>query len=331
MNSNGDPPASQGRGFRFFVRRTFAWSFVVALYFLAALFGRETPAIWLLSTCVMASIVVGGFFRPNPALSIGKPLSLLLAPFVIIIAAATFSPTYEAYQTQDREQRLAKLRLDDPAGYRVAIEELRRTLLPDEYLAVIKPIDPVLYQEEYKKVATEKVVKAAEDQAAHSTALAQQQADRAAKLSELRKSDPQAYLKEIEGTSEWADEFKKLDPAGFNAWTKQRAAEASATVNRVSGKEYFDQSMDTQKIGWMQQGMGAVRARLKDGESAKFQDVFFVRGTDGIPLTCGQVNSKNSFGAYGGFQRFVSGGDAKLTFLEEEVSDFANVWSRFCK
>jgi len=48
-------------------------------------------------------------------------------------------------------------------------------------------------------------------------------------------------------------------------------------------------------------------------------------------MTCGEVNSKNSFGGYGGYQKFVSAGKAELTFLEEEVSDFNVVWNRKCK
>lgn len=331
MDSSSDLPATQVRGFGHFVKCALAWCLVLALYFVAALFGRAAPAAWLLGTGVMTCIVVAGLFRPTPAVGIGKPLSLILGPLVIIIAAATFSPAYDSYRLQAQDSRLAQLRLSDPEAYGREIATLRETLPPDEYLARLKPIDPTLYQEEYKRVANEKVAKAAEEQVAHSAALAQQRADRAAKLSELRKSDPQAYLKEIEGMSEWADEFKKLDPEGYKAWTRERAEEAPATASRASGKEYYDQSMDTQKIGWMKRGMGAVRAKLKDGDSAKFQDVFFVRGADGIPLACGEVNSKNSFGAYGGFQRFVSSGDAKLTFLEEEVSDFANVWKRFCQ
>lgn len=331
MNSSSNLPATQRRGFGHSLKCALGWSFVLALYFIAALFGRAAPSIWLLATGVMACIVVAGLFRPNPDIGIGKPLSLLLGPFVFVIAAATFSPAYDAYKVQAQENRLAQLRLGDPEAYGKEIATLRDTLTPDEYLAQLKLIDPALYQEEYKRVANEKVAKSAEQQAAHSAALAQQRADRAAKLSELRKSDPQAYLKEIEGTPEWADEFKSLDPEGYKVWTQKRAEEAPATAHRTSGRDYYDQSLDVQKIGWMQRGMGAVRAKLKDGHSAKFRDVFFVRGADGIPLTCGEVNSKNSLGAFGGFQRFVSGGDANLTFLEEEVSDFINVWDRFCK
>ena len=48
-------------------------------------------------------------------------------------------------------------------------------------------------------------------------------------------------------------------------------------------------------------------------------------------MTCGEVNSKNSFGAYTGFQKFVSAGKPELTFLQEQVPDFEIVWDRLCK
>jgi hypothetical protein len=82
---------------------------------------------------------------------------------------------------------------------------------------------------------------------------------------------------------------------------------------------------------WISAGKDAVRAKLKDGDSAKFQNTYFNRGRDGIPMSCGQVNSKNGFGAYGGYQRYISGGRPELTFLEEQVSDFHNAWNRFCR
>jgi hypothetical protein len=82
---------------------------------------------------------------------------------------------------------------------------------------------------------------------------------------------------------------------------------------------------------WIWAGKEAVRTKLKDGNSAKFQNTYFNRGKDGVPMSCGQVNSKNSFGAYGGFQRYISAGKPELTFLEEQVTDFHAVWNRFCK
>jgi len=96
-------------------------------------------------------------------------------------------------------------------------------------------------------------------------------------------------------------------------------------------KDAYKRTTDVKKIAWMERGMKAVRSKLKDGDSAKFRNVYFHRGSDGIPMTCGEVNSKNSFGGYTGFQRFISAGKPELTFIEEQVEDFNTVWNRFCR
>ncbi len=82
---------------------------------------------------------------------------------------------------------------------------------------------------------------------------------------------------------------------------------------------------------WMDRGKESVKAKLKDPDSAQFRNIFFNRSKDGIPTTCGEVNSKNGFGGYIGFQKFISVGRPEGTFLQEEVSDFENTWYHFCK
>src|SRR3546814_6748300 len=73
-----------------------------------------------------------------------------------------------------------------------------------------------------------------------------------------------------------------------------------------------------------------LRSILKDGDSAKFRGVFFSDG-GGVPTSCGEVNAKNAFGGYRGFQRFMSAGSTELTFIEEQVTDFGTVWAKFCR
>ncbi len=79
---------------------------------------------------------------------------------------------------------------------------------------------------------------------------------------------------------------------------------------------------------WIEKGKSDVKMRLKDSSSAEFRDVFF--NNNGIPVACGEVNSKNSFGAYSGYQRFIYAGSV-LTVLEEDVSDdIEAVWNKYC-
>ena len=102
------------------------------------------------------------------------------------------------------------------------------------------------------------------------------------------------------------------------------------TVN-AGIEDAYNRTTDVKKIGWMDKGIKMVRTKLKDGDSAKFKNVYFHKGAKGIPMTCGNVNSKNSFGGYSGYQRFISAGRPELTYLEEQVSDFDRIWNLFCR
>lgn len=108
---------------------------------------------------------------------------------------------------------------------------------------------------------------------------------------------------------------------------KAAATKTLQTTNKPAGAL----STDARRSIWLSRGKAAAKAKLKDPSSAQFRNVYFHEGADGIPMTCGEVNSKNSFGGYGGYQRFVSAGKSELTFLEEEVADFSNVWNRLCR
>jgi hypothetical protein len=71
-----------------------------------------------------------------------------------------------------------------------------------------------------------------------------------------------------------------------------------------------------------------VKEKLKDPDSAQFQNQFI--GIKGAP--CGEVNSKNSFGGYGGFKRYISVG-RELTVLESDSNptEFDATWRQICK
>ncbi len=84
---------------------------------------------------------------------------------------------------------------------------------------------------------------------------------------------------------------------------------------------------------WIAKGQQAVQEKLKDPSSAQFRKYFFhlAKLDEGYaPVSCGQVNSKNSLGGYIGFQRYISTGKAELTFLEEEMADFERAWKMMC-
>jgi hypothetical protein len=83
------------------------------------------------------------------------------------------------------------------------------------------------------------------------------------------------------------------------------------------------------QYAWITSSEESVKQKLKDPDSAQFKDVRFYSGS-GIPVTCGQVNAKNGFGGYTGFERFVAVGP-KAAYLDSEVVEgIGEVWNKFC-
>lgn len=73
----------------------------------------------------------------------------------------------------------------------------------------------------------------------------------------------------------------------------------------------------------------AMRDRLKDPESARFEDLIVARFS-GAPVVCGHVNAKNGFGGYTGKKAFLVINGAAIG--EDDVSDaaFNKQWNRLC-
>ena len=71
----------------------------------------------------------------------------------------------------------------------------------------------------------------------------------------------------------------------------------------------------------------AVRASLKDPDSAQFKDVYANYTEEFQVVACGRVNSKNEFGGYTGSRRFVSGGKSVIL---EGLDNVADAWAGAC-
>ena len=72
----------------------------------------------------------------------------------------------------------------------------------------------------------------------------------------------------------------------------------------------------------------AVRASLKDPDSAKFKDVYANYTEEFQVVACGQINSKNSLGGYTGFKRFVSNGRTAIIEGRDNITD---AWKGACQ
>jgi hypothetical protein len=86
---------------------------------------------------------------------------------------------------------------------------------------------------------------------------------------------------------------------------------------------------EAKQIAWNERGQDAIKAKLKDPDSAQFRNVEFHSAV--APVTCGEVNTKNSFGGYSGFERFIAGGDV-ITVLESEMAagEMDKAWAQIC-
>lgn len=71
-----------------------------------------------------------------------------------------------------------------------------------------------------------------------------------------------------------------------------------------------------------------IKKRLKDPESAQFRNSAFYDSR--VPVVCGEVNSRNSFGGYTGFQRFVAAGEVTRVESEMAAGEMDKVWAQFC-
>ncbi|WP_143572875.1 hypothetical protein [Stenotrophomonas maltophilia] len=72
----------------------------------------------------------------------------------------------------------------------------------------------------------------------------------------------------------------------------------------------------------------AVRAKLKDPAAAQFRDVRANYTEEFGVVACGRVNTKNEFGGYTGFRRFVSGGKSVILEGRDNIAD---AWAGACK
>ncbi|MBC6982903.1 hypothetical protein [Caulobacter sp. 17J80-11] len=115
---------------------------------------------------------------------------------------------------------------------------------------------------------------------------------------------------------------KELDEADayYNARVKARA-EAQQPV-RSDGVSDAAVVVGAQK---------AVKEKLTDPDSAKFRSLSVYRQSSGVKVVCGEVNAKNRAGGYNGFERFISAGTTKYTWLEQEADDMNSLWREVCR
>jgi RNA polymerase subunit RPABC4/transcription elongation factor Spt4 len=73
----------------------------------------------------------------------------------------------------------------------------------------------------------------------------------------------------------------------------------------------------------------AVKAQLRDPESAKFSNVTVVH-KPGSTAVCGEVNARNGFGGYTGYQQFMASGQMAVIRTAATGDAFVRLWNKAC-
>lgn len=73
-----------------------------------------------------------------------------------------------------------------------------------------------------------------------------------------------------------------------------------------------------------------ISERMKDPGSVQFRGVAIYTGA-GSPVVCGEVNAKNSFGGYSGFQPFLGAGERVVVPSDMAPGKFAREWAKMCR
>lgn len=112
------------------------------------------------------------------------------------------------------------------------------------------------------------------------------------------------------------------------------AISGSVTTVHANPNNVHERTTNAETVALMQKAIDAVKARLKNPGSAQFRKVHLHRYSNGVPMTCGEVNSRDGLGDYGGFQKFISAGRSDITLLESQMEnqgrDFSIIWNKFC-
>lgn len=113
------------------------------------------------------------------------------------------------------------------------------------------------------------------------------------------------------------------EAARQEADAKAQAAQAAAAVS--AEKAAVQLAVDRFK--------DSVADRFKDPSSAQFRNVV-AYGTAkplSIDVLCGQVNAKNSYGAYTGFRRFLTNGSASVEIEDTKNTVMDRIWPATCR
>lgn len=83
------------------------------------------------------------------------------------------------------------------------------------------------------------------------------------------------------------------------------------------------------KIDFINRANAMLVENFKDPESVKFRSV--ILSLADVPIVCGEVNGKNSYGGYTGFKRYYSTDTKDFGRVDDGSGKFSIIWDRYCQ
>jgi hypothetical protein len=130
----------------------------------------------------------------------------------------------------------------------------------------------------------------------------------------------------------WRAEMAKNEAQRNEAQQREAQAAESTSTDEANSSDNGVASEDAQpSIHYQTLSKQAVIDGLRDPDSAKFRDVAQFSPTIGGEkrfVYCGEVNAKNGFSGYAGFEPFIAFPTMAVT--PENAQDFRSAWNKFC-
>lgn len=82
------------------------------------------------------------------------------------------------------------------------------------------------------------------------------------------------------------------------------------------------------EAAYVQRAQDQLVRDFKDPAAARYRNVTL--SNRDVPTVCGEVNGKNSYGAYVGFKRFYATDTRGFSAVDDGSTQFEEVWSRVC-
>ena len=115
---------------------------------------------------------------------------------------------------------------------------------------------------------------------------------------------------------------------------QELASDAIRALEAKAKREEAPAPAQSSYAGFVRKAKEILTVDLKDPSSVQYRGLFISRRT--IPVLCGEMNARNSYGAYVGFRRFYSTEISTLAEIEklngtyEERSLFTSMLSNMC-